>query len=129
MIVVDTHVLVWLADRPEQISDRATKALVEARREGTLAIAAVTLREIAWLISRGRVTVRSTPLEYLQFVEARTRVIAMDARIAWQSMEFGPSYSRDPADREIGATAVVHGAKLVTKDKLIRESGEVECIW
>lgn len=129
MIVVDTHVVVWLADKPGEISDRARQALADGRRDGQLAIAAVTLREIAWLIARGRVTVPSTALEYLRFVEGRMRVIPLDARIAWQAVEFGPGYPSDPADREIGATAVVCGAKLVTKDALIRKSKEVDCIW
>jgi PIN domain nuclease of toxin-antitoxin system len=127
--VVDTHVVLWLGESPQLLSMRAREVLAEGRREAGLAIAAVTLREIAWMLASGRVTIPTSPIEYLRFVEARFRVIALDSRIAWRSVQFGPDYSNDPADREIGATAIVLGARLVTKDRRIRASGEVDCIW
>jgi PIN domain nuclease of toxin-antitoxin system len=39
------------------------------------------------------------------------------------------SYPRDPQDRLIGATALVEGIKLVTHDRLIKESGIVPIVW
>jgi PIN domain nuclease of toxin-antitoxin system len=35
----------------------------------------------------------------------------------------------DPADRLIVATALTHGAALVTKDERIREAGVVRTLW
>ena len=46
-----------------------------------------------------------------------------------QSIRFSPAYPNDPADRLIGATAIVHGMRLVTIDKKIRATKEVDCIW
>lgn len=129
MIVVDTRVVFWLGEDPEQLSRPAREALAQGRQEGQLAIAAVTLREIAWMLARGKALTPSSPLDYLRFVEAKFRVVPLDARIAWRATEFGPGYPRDPADRLIGATAIVLGARLVTKDSKIRASGEVDCIW
>jgi PIN domain nuclease of toxin-antitoxin system len=129
LTVVDTHVVFWLGQDPQLLSQRAREVLAEGRREAQLAIAGVTLREIAWVLASGRVTIPTSPVEYLRFVEARFRVVALDSRIAWRAVQFGPDYPSDPADREIGATAIVLGAKLVTKDRRIRASGEVDCIW
>ena len=129
MIVVDTHAVIWLTQAQELLSDAASAALVEGRRGGRLAIADITLREIADQVSRGRVTVSSSLGVYLQFIESRFRVLPVDGRIAGRSARFGPSYPKDPADQLIGATAIVHGARLVTKDQGIRGSGEVDCIW
>ena len=129
MIVVDTHAVIWLTQEPKQLSAPANVALIEARSEGALAVADITLREIAVQIVRKRVLV-SLPLDvYLRFVESIFTVLPVDGRIAAQSARFGLGYPNDPADRLIGATALVHGAKLVTKDAAIRASGEVDCVW
>jgi PIN domain nuclease of toxin-antitoxin system len=129
LIVVDTHAAIWLTQEPTQISAGATRVLTEARNSGGLAIADITLREIAWLAFTGRISVRPRLAAYLDFVESLFQVIPISGRIAERSMQFTAAYPRDPADRLIGATAVVHVARLVTKDELIRRSGEVECVW
>lgn len=129
MIIVDTHAVIWLTKEPKQLSRSASLALIQARDEGALAIADITLREIAVQIVRRRLVV-SEPLDvYLRFVESIFRVLPVNGRIAERSARFGSTYPNDPADRLIGATALVHGAALVTKDAAIRASGEVECIW
>jgi len=129
MIVVDTHAVVWLTQDQTLLSPPARAALAEARREGKLAIADITLREIAFQIARGRIRVSSSLEDYVRFIESVYRVLPISSQIAAQSTKFGPSYPNDPADRLIGATAVVYGAKLVTKDALIHDSKEVDCIW
>ncbi|MBN1674851.1 MAG: PIN domain-containing protein [Kiritimatiellae bacterium] len=35
----------------------------------------------------------------------------------------------DPADRLIAATAAYLGARLVTKDRRLRASAKVKCLW
>ncbi len=129
MILVDTHAVIWLTQQQELLSEAASHALIEGWREGKLAIADITLREIATQIVRRRVTVSSSLDLYLRFIESRYRVLPIDGHIAERSARFGPAYPKDPADRLIGATAIVHGASLVTKDEAIRASGEVNCVW
>jgi PIN domain nuclease of toxin-antitoxin system len=129
MIVVDTHVVIWLTQEQDMLSTAARAVLMEGRREGRLAIADITLREIAFQVVRGRVTV-STPLEeYLRFIEKLFMVLPITGQIAERSARFSPLFPRDLADRLIGATVLVHGARLVTKDELIHASGEVQCVW
>jgi len=129
MTALDTHTAIWLTQDQTQLSSTARRALAEGRMAGGLAIADITLREIAMLVSRGRISV-STPLGiYLRFIESLFRVLPVTAEIAEQSVRFSPTYPNDPADRLIGATAVVHGMRLVTVDKKIRASREVDCIW
>ena len=129
MIVVDTHAVIWLTQEQDMLSTAARVALMEGRREGRLAIADITLQEIAFQVVRGRVVV-SAPLEgYLRFIESLFRVLPITGEIAERSVHFSPLFPRDPADRLIGATALVHGARLVTRNELIHASGEVQCIW
>ncbi len=81
------------------------------------------------LVSYGRVSVSSPLSIYLRFIESLFLVLPVTAEIAEQSVRFSSAYPNDPADRLIGATAVVHGMKLVTIDMKIRATKEVDCIW
>ncbi len=55
-------------------------------------------------------------------------VLPITPEIAEKSVQFSSRFPKDPTDRLIAATALVHGFKLVTADKLVRKSGEVPCI-
>ena len=46
MILLDTHVVVWLALEPDKLSKRAKEAIRAARIQGGLAIAGITLLEL-----------------------------------------------------------------------------------
>ena len=80
-------------------------------------------------VSRGRVKPDMTLSAYLQLVEKSFVVYPITALIAETSMHFTANYPKDPTDRLIGATALVHRLKLITADEKILESGEVPCIW
>lgn len=129
MILLDTHIVLWLAQVPEMLSPEAHTAIAEARQSDGLAISDKTLWEIALLVSRGQVRVRTSLRDFLAVVERTLVVLPVDALVAERSVQFSTGYPKDPADRIIGATALVHATPLVTADKLIRASGEVPCIW
>ena len=129
MILVDTQAVIWLTQADARLSPAAQEALLWGRSEGNLAIADVTLREIAMLVSKRRILVSASLEVYLAFVESLYKVIPLTAKVAERSVRFGPAYPKDPVDQIIGATAIVFGAKLVTSDELIRSSGEVDCVW
>ena len=56
VILVDTHVVVWLAFDQSRLSKKARAAIDDARRNGEgLAISDITLLELATLASKGRI--------------------------------------------------------------------------
>jgi PIN domain nuclease of toxin-antitoxin system len=129
VILLDTHVVLWLAEAPELLSKKAYKTIAEERQDGVLSIADITLWEIAMLISRGRVRVKTSLGGFLRTVEDSFSVLPLTSEIAERSIQFTEQYPKDPTDRLIGAAALVHGVSLVTRDEQIRQSGEIRCIW
>jgi PIN domain nuclease of toxin-antitoxin system len=62
-------------------------------------------------------------------VAYRFRVFPITVNIALQAYELPSSYPKDPADRIIGATALVEDIPLLTADREIRRSRAVPTIW
>jgi PIN domain nuclease of toxin-antitoxin system len=130
LILVDTHVVVWLAFEQYRISSKAKAAIDEARDlRGGLAISDMTLLEIGTLASRGRVHLGISLESFLQEVETRFVVLPITGRACARAMSFPTTYPKDPADRIIGATALVEGLSLITADREIRRSKLVPTIW
>jgi PIN domain nuclease of toxin-antitoxin system len=129
VILIDTHATVWLAESPEQLSARAREAIRRERQIDGLAISDKTLWELAMAISQGRLEVQTSMRDFLRVVERNFVVLPITGSIAERSVQFSDNFPKDPTDRIIGATALIHGMRLVTKDKKIRASKEVDCIW
>jgi PIN domain nuclease of toxin-antitoxin system len=129
VILLDTHVLVWLTAEPEKLSKQASSALRRAKRAGGLAISAITLWELAWLVSHGRLQVTGTVEAYLDEVSSRVAIRPITTKVAALANQFPADYSSDPCDRLIGATALAEGMVLVTKDARIRDCKQLRTLW
>jgi PIN domain nuclease of toxin-antitoxin system len=130
MILLDTHVVVWLAFDQNKLSRRARNAIDNARKTATaLAISDITLLELATLADKGRIHLDLSVESFLQEVESRFVVRPMTARICAHAVSLSASFPNDPADRIIGATALVEGLSLLTADRQIRKSKAVRVVW
>ena len=130
MILVDTHVVVWLAFDQDQISRKARAAIDGARKSANgLAICDITLLELAILVSKGRIRLDISLESFLREVESRFVVLPLSGRASARAMGLPARYPKDAADRIIGATALVEGLSLLTADRAIRGSKTVETIW
>ena len=133
MILLDTHIVVWLALEPNKLSKRAREAIRTARIEGGLAIAAITLLELAWLAEKGRVETTLSVESFVQQCAAKMTVLPITPEIAARAVSLPDSFPKDPPltyqDRLILATALAEGIPLVTHDKLIKKSGMIPVVW
>jgi len=130
MILLDTHVVVWLVLDPHKLSKRATLAIEEAAKaaEG-IAIAGMTLFEVAQLIVRGRIRIQGSLESFLAELESRFVILPLSSQIAAQSVQLPEIYPNDPIDRIIGATAIIEGLQLITADTQIQRSRALKTIW
>jgi PIN domain nuclease of toxin-antitoxin system len=119
VILLDTHALIWLTEGQPELGDKARHLADEALANDDLGISAITFWEIAMLHQRGRI-------QLVQPVEAWRRTLVDRGLREWPlTGEVGIAaatlvdFHPDPADRFITATALLHGATLVTADDRI----------
>jgi PIN domain nuclease of toxin-antitoxin system len=130
VILVDTHIVVWLAFDQAQLSKNARAAVTDARDNGNgLAISDITLLELAALANNGRIRLNISLESFLYEVEERFVVLPISGRACVRALSLPSAYPKDPADRIIGATALVEGLSLLTADREIRRSRAVHTIW
>jgi PIN domain nuclease of toxin-antitoxin system len=129
LILLDTHVLVWLAAERERLSAAALDA-VESERE--LGIALVSAQELAYLVVRGRLEM-DRPVDTwirdalnVQEVQAIAPTVSSSLRAGSLDPK---EFHGDPIDRLIYATAVEHDAQLVTADERLHQFDPERTIW
>jgi PIN domain nuclease of toxin-antitoxin system len=127
--LLDTHVLVWAVGSRSKLSRAADSAIARAQRDGGLAISAITLWELALLLARGRIHAYGTVESAIEQLAEGTTILPITVEIAALASQFPEDYSRDPADRLIGATARAHGIPLITRDESMRSSPLLRTIW
>jgi PIN domain nuclease of toxin-antitoxin system len=130
VILLDTHVVLWLTSDPARLSDNARLAIEDARKNANgLAISDITLLELATLARKNRIDMDISFESFLQEIESRFAVLPITGRACARTMGLPATYPKDPADRIIGATALVEGLQLVTADREIRRSKAIPTIW
>ena len=129
MIVLDTHVLLWAIADSKKLSRAADAAIRRSRQVDGVAISAISLWELASLVTRGRIrsygTVESSVKQLIEGVTIKP----ITPEIATLAAQFPDDYPHDLADRLIGATARAEGLALVTRDEGIRKSPLLKTIW
>ena len=119
MLLLDTHVLIWLVEGNERLGSDALEAINQSLANGQLGVSAISFWEIAMLIEKGR-------LEFCieldtwrhELLQNGLQEIQLTGSAAIQAGLF-KDFHGDPADRMIVATALEKGATLVTADRKI----------
>ena len=119
MILLDTHVLVWEIGGAAKLGRKARALIERFWQTGAVAVSAVSFWEAGLLHERGRVTLSAPPRQWRdEILEAGVIELPLDGVTALRSLDL-TGLPDDPADRFIAATALVHGAALMTADEKI----------
>lgn len=119
MIVLDTHVLVWLLENDSRLGQRAIEAIQETFRSAAVRVSAMTFWELAMLMRRGRVAIAESISAWrANVLRNGIEEVPITGDLAIAAVQL-PGFHDDPADRLITATALVNGAALVTADRRI----------
>ena len=129
MILLDTHVVFWASGQSQMLSKDAASAIRRARRGGGVAVAAISIWELALLFSRGRIHGSGTTEAAIREVLEGVTVLSITPEIAALATQFPDDYPHDPVDRLIGATARAEGLTLITRDEEIRRSPLIRTVW
>lgn len=129
MILLDTHVLIWLAGERERLSRPAREA-VESGAELTICL--VSLQEFAYLAVRGRLSV-DRPID-TWVADALSvlgvRALAPTVSSSLRAGRLDPvEFHGDPIDRLIYATAIENDARLITADERLRAFDPERTLW
>lgn len=128
--LLDTHVWWWWVNGDRRLSRAQQRVLRSTSPENPVLLSDISLWEIATLVSLGRLSIDLTLREWLERAAAEplVRRCHISPAIAAEVAALPDSFPRDPADRVIVATARVHGARLLTRDAAIIESGVVPTV-
>ena len=127
MIVLDTHVVLWMYSDPKKLSKPARAAIAASTQ---MAVSAITCWEVATLVRREKISLDREVSLWLRQVASDLEVVAIDCAIARHAGELASTnIPGDPADRLIWATAQSVGAQLVTADRDLRRFAPVGTIW
>ena len=128
MIILDTHVWLWWWSAERKRLSPAVRKAIEAAEE--IGIPAISCWEVAMLHLRGRIALdrdvrvwiaQSLREDRVRLLELTPDIAVGAARLRWDN--------RDPADRLIVATAMIHRAPVVSKDERIRSFQPANAIW
>lgn len=119
MILLDTHVLIWLASGSESLGAGARRLIDDAWSEESVAVSAISFWETAMLVEKGRIALH-TPVDPWRrsLIDSGLTELALDGQIAISAAAL-TDFHGDPADRFIVATAIQRGARLLTADRRI----------
>jgi PIN domain nuclease of toxin-antitoxin system len=128
VILLDTHVLVWMASSPDQLSQAAREALHQFK--GSLLISAVSAWEIALLHKRGRLLLPVAPEVFVQRAVTRHGLneLPVTTGVAMAAVAL-PDIHNDPFDRILIAETLERKCRIVTKDGVIPTYPGVPVVW
>jgi PIN domain nuclease of toxin-antitoxin system len=129
--LLDTHILFWWRMDFQHLSREQAHILDELEDRGlSVGLSAITLRELAQMIHRGRATVEMELEAWLESIDSHPllTIFPLTAKIAAESVRLGDDFPNDPADQIIVATARCHNLTLITADERIRKWGKVRIV-
>lgn len=121
MILLDTHIWIWWVDGSPRLSN-AHRILLGQEEPRGLAVAAISVWEVAKLVEKGRLQLTLPVGQWIELALAYPGItlINLTPKIAVASTQLKGDFHPDPADQLIVATALALDVPLLTADARIK---------
>jgi PIN domain nuclease of toxin-antitoxin system len=131
MILLDTHVWIWLNTAPEKIPPPATEAIESVSGQDRAALSAISVWETAKLVEKGRLRLATDISTWVRDAldDPALRLLPLTPEIAVESTRLPGGFHPDPADQILVATARSVSATLITSDTRLLSYPHVRSLW
>ena len=128
MILLDTHVLVWLLSDEQQLGNQTRQMIDQAWSSNEAAVSAISFWEVAMLQDKGRLVLTPDLMAWRTgLLDDGLIELPVTGQIGIQAVSL-EDFHNDPADRLIVATAL-SGHQLVTVDtKILDWPGSINAV-
>ncbi|MCT7950753.1 type II toxin-antitoxin system VapC family toxin [Ancylothrix sp. C2] len=131
MILLDTHIWLWLLHDPSHLSVTANSAIAAEESQNGLLVSAISVWEIAVKSSLGKLTLPLPISEWYAAARTHSGIVIepVNPLDMISSTQLPGEFHKDPADRILVAIARRYDIALVTCDEKILSYPDVKTIW
>jgi PIN domain nuclease of toxin-antitoxin system len=131
MIIIDTHVWLWLLHDPSQLSDAAREQIDIKEVQNGILVSAISVWEIAVKSSLGKLALPLPIEDWYALAKSHSGIVIepLNPEDAIDSTQLPGDFHKDPADRIIVAMARRYNVPLTTCDNNILRYPHVKTIW
>lgn len=127
-VLLDTHVWIWAAEGSACLGLKCRRLLVHPATQRW--ISPISSLEIARLVARREIVLACPLSEWItrSMTSLKLQTVELDHATALEAYSLPGDFHADPADRQLVATARVHGLRLLTADTRILAYRQVQSI-
>jgi PIN domain nuclease of toxin-antitoxin system len=131
MIIIDTHVWLWLLHDPGQLSNAARAQIEIEEAQNGILVSAISVWEIAVKSSLGKLALPLPIDDWYALAKSHSGIVieALKPEDAIASTQLPGDFHKDPADRIIVAMSRRYDVPLITCDNNILRYSHVKTIW
>jgi len=126
MILLDTHVFIWLVNGDDKLSEKCIKTLKEDQNKF---LSVISTWEISLLLEKDRIRINYSFDDWIHNALAAYNIqlmnLDLDIIITYHKLN---DFHSDPADKLISATSICKNIPLLTFDRKLIEYKELNII-
>lgn len=124
--LLDTHIILWLASKPEKLTNRAKNILLSP--QASLFVSIASAWEVAIKLSLNKLTLEGGVATFFEICSTNGIQVLNINEQHLSALSDLPFIHRDPFDRLLIATAKIEGLTLITADSSIQKY-QANWIW